>query len=85
MHPRARRDSHPDPRSDQREWEEERKADKQESDGLMWRTGEEKKKGGGDERKTTAKGKKRERRRSRQTNVGRPVLILFAVTRRTRR
>lgn len=48
-HPRARRDSHPDPRGDQGEWEEEKKADKQESDGLMWRKGERKgeKKGGG--------------------------------------
>lgn len=85
MHPRARRDSHPDLRGDQREWEEERKADKQESDGLMWRKGEEEKREAGTREKQQRKGKKRERRKSRQTNVGRPVLILFAVTRRTRR
>lgn len=65
IHPRACRDSHPDPCNDQGEWEEERKTDKQRA---MARCGERKKGGGSEERKTTTKKK----------NVGWPVLIFLA-------
>lgn len=60
-HPRARRDSHPDPRSDRGEWEEERKQINERA--TAWRGGRERKKGRRGREKNNSKkgGKKREK------------------------